>query len=96
MTLAAVHSRQRCKARSAEADAGRAGPRSPLPLPRTPRTPQVDSDFGDVNRELRKVITKDSNVACVAEAIACTGALAKGLRKAYRGTAATLCPGARR
>ncbi len=54
----------------------------------------MDSDFGDVHREVRKVITKDSNVACVAEAIACAGALAKGLRKAYRGTAASLCPGA--
>ena len=56
--------------------------------------PQVDSDFGDVNREVRKIITKDSNVQVVSEAIACTGMLAKGLRKGYRGTAAALCPGA--
>ena len=24
---------------------------------------QVDGDFGDVNREIKKIITKDSNVA---------------------------------
>jgi hypothetical protein len=55
----------------------------------------VDGDFGDVNREVRKIITKDSNVQVVSEAIACTGMLAKGLRKDYRGTAAALCPGER-
>ncbi len=35
------------------------------------------ADFGDVLRRLKLVITKDSNVVCVAEAIACAGALAK-------------------
>ncbi|KAJ9516595.1 hypothetical protein QJQ45_015220 [Haematococcus lacustris] len=49
-----------------------------------------DADYGDVNRELRKVITKDSNVACVAEAIACTGAMAQGLRAAFSATAKNL------
>ncbi|KAL6753732.1 armadillo-type protein [Haematococcus lacustris] len=49
-----------------------------------------DVDYGDVNRELRKVITKDSNVACVAEAIACTGAMAQGLRAAFSATAKNL------
>ena len=34
-------------------------------------------DFGDILRRLRVVITKDSNVVCVAEAVACVGALAK-------------------
>lgn len=46
-----------------------------------------DVDYGDLNRELRKIIVKDSNVMCVAEAIACTGALAQGLRSAFSGTA---------
>lgn len=46
-----------------------------------------DVDYGDLNRELRKIITKDNNVAVVAEAVHCTGALAKGLRQAYSGTA---------
>ncbi|GFH15736.1 uncharacterized protein HaLaN_12024, partial [Haematococcus lacustris] len=51
---------------------------------------ELDVDYGDVNRELRKVITKDSNVACVAEAIACTGAMAQGLRAAFSATAKNL------
>ncbi len=42
-----------------------------------------DQDYGDVCRDLRKVITKDSNVMCVAEAVGCVGALAKGLRPAF-------------
>ena len=46
-----------------------------------------DVDYGDINRELRKIIAKDNNVAVVAEAVHCTGALAKGLRHAYSGTA---------
>jgi hypothetical protein len=45
-----------------------------------------DFDYGDVQRELRKVITKDSNVMCVAEAVACVGALAQGLRSAFAAT----------
>jgi hypothetical protein len=40
-------------------------------------------------RELKKIITKDSHVAVVAEAIACTGNLAQGLRKEYSGPART-------
>lgn len=47
-------------------------------------------DYGDVNREVRKIITKDSNVQCVAEAILCTAALANGLRSAYSSTAKSL------
>lgn len=34
-------------------------------------------EYGDVLRRLKVVITKDSNVVCVAEAICCVGALAK-------------------
>lgn len=37
-------------------------------------------DYGDLLRELKKVIVKDSNVVCVGEAIGCVGALAKSLR----------------
>ena len=37
-------------------------------------------DSGDVLRELKKIILKDSNAACVVEAILCIGALAKSLR----------------
>jgi hypothetical protein len=50
-------------------------------------------DFADVNRELKKIINKDSNIQVVAEAINCTANLAKGLRKEYSGPARTLCPG---
>lgn len=37
----------------------------------------ANGDYGEVLRRLKIVITKDSNVVCVAEAIACVGALAK-------------------
>ena len=40
-------------------------------------------DFGDVLRELKKIIVKDSNVVCVAEAVACLGRLARGLRRDF-------------
>ncbi|KAK9814323.1 hypothetical protein WJX72_004049 [[Myrmecia] bisecta] len=57
------------------------------------KAPKLASgDYGDVMRELRKIIVKDSNVVCVAEAINCCGALAKGLRKEYANTARSLCP----
>ncbi|GAX77872.1 hypothetical protein CEUSTIGMA_g5314.t1 [Chlamydomonas eustigma] len=46
-----------------------------------------DYDYGDVNRELRKLITKDANIQCVSEAIACCGALAKSIRAGYSSTA---------
>lgn len=46
-----------------------------------------DFDYGDVNRELRKVITKDANVQCVSEAIGCCSYLAAGLRAGYANTA---------
>ena len=44
-------------------------------------------DFGDVLRRLKVVITKDSNVVCVAEAISCVGALAKVTFVTLRNTA---------
>ncbi|GIL58886.1 hypothetical protein Vafri_13702 [Volvox africanus] len=47
-------------------------------------TPRIASgDYGDLMRELRKLISKDSNVVVVAESINCCGLLAKGLRKEY-------------
>lgn len=54
---------------------------TPDPVPAPPAAPC---------RELKKIITKDSHVAVVAEAIACTGNLAQGLRKEYSGPARTL------
>lgn len=48
-------------------------------------------DFGDVLRELKKVIVKDSNVVCVAEAVACLGRLAKGLRRDFAPSARAFC-----
>ncbi len=43
-------------------------------------------------RELKKVIVKDSNVVCVAEAVACLGRLAKGLRKDFASSARAFFP----
>ncbi len=40
-------------------------------------------DYGELLRELKKIVTKDSNVVCQAETIGCYGALAKGLRKDF-------------
>ncbi|PNH12606.1 Protein MOR1 [Tetrabaena socialis] len=51
-------------------------------------TPRIASgDYGDVIRELRKLVSKDSNVVVVAEAINCCGLLAKGLRKEFASAA---------
>eukprot|EP00775_Hariotina_reticulata_P007310 gene7310-7523_t len=52
----------------------------------------ANGDYADLNRELKKIINKDSNIQVVAEAINCTANIAKGLRKDYRGPAMTLCP----
>ena len=55
-------------------------------------TPKIaPGDFGDVLRELRKIITKDSNVVCVGEAVGCVGNLASGLRSSFVGPA-KVCP----
>lgn len=40
-------------------------------------------DYAELLRELRKIVTKDSNVVCQAETIACYAALARGLRKDF-------------
>ena len=53
----------------------------------------ASSEYGDVTRALKKIITKDSNIACVGEACACAGALAEGLRKEFRSDAKLLLPG---
>eukprot|EP00198_Chlamydomonas_reinhardtii_P006227 XP_001695563.1 microtubule associated protein [Chlamydomonas reinhardtii] len=54
-------------------------------------TPRIASgDFGDVMRELKKLISKDSNVVVVAESINCVGLLAKGLRKEFASWARNL------
>ncbi len=46
--------------------------------------PKVQSgDSGDVLRELKKIILKDSNVVCVGEAILCIGSLAKSMRSTF-------------
>lgn len=56
--------------------------------------PKLESgvDYHDLNSELRKVITKDANVACVSEAIHCAGGLASGLRPSYKGAALQFAP----
>ena len=60
------------------------------PCPQTPRL--APGDYGDVLRRLKIVISKDSNVACVIEAVACCGALAKGLRQNFSTHARSLAP----
>ena len=50
-------------------------------------------EYGELARALKKVVTKDSNVACVGEACAAAGALAKGLRREFRSEARLLLPG---
>ena len=49
-------------------------------------------DYSTVLRRLKIVISKDSNVACVIEAVACCGALAKGVRQPFAGSARNLLP----
>jgi len=63
---------------------------SPVDYPQTPRL--APGDYGDVLRRLKIVISKDSNVACVIEAVACCGALAKGLRDNFASQARGLTP----
>jgi cytoskeleton-associated protein 5 len=43
-------------------------------------------------RELKKIISKDSHIGVVSEAVACTGVLAKGLRKEYSSSARVFVP----
>jgi cytoskeleton-associated protein 5 len=53
----------------------------------------ASGEYGDVARALKKVVTKDSNIACVGEACAAAGALAEGLRREFRSEARLLLPG---
>ena len=53
----------------------------------------ASGDYGDVARALKKIVTKDANIACVGEACAAAGALAKGLRKEWTREAKVLLPG---
>ena len=50
------------------------------------------ADYGDVSKALKQVITKDSNVACVAEAARAAAALARGARKEWTRDARMLLP----
>ncbi|KAL0039701.1 hypothetical protein WJX77_005628 [Trebouxia sp. C0004] len=52
----------------------------------------ASGDYGDVNRELKKIISKDSHIGVVSEAVACTGVLARGLRKEYSSSARVFVP----
>ncbi|CAD7700615.1 unnamed protein product [Ostreobium quekettii] len=52
----------------------------------------VPGDYGDVCRELKKIIAKDSMVAVVAEAIHCVAALSKGLRGEFLSYSRIFCP----
>ena len=40
-------------------------------------------DYADLVRELKKVLSKDSNITCAAEAASVAGALGLGLRKDF-------------
>lgn len=44
-------------------------------------------DYGDLVRELKRVLQKDANINCAAEAANVAGALGLGLRKDFAGQA---------
>lgn len=50
-------------------------------------------DYGDVARALKKVVTKDANIACVGEAVAAAGNLARSARKEWSREARIMLPG---
>ena len=50
-------------------------------------------DYGNLARALKKVITKDANIACVGEAAAAAGVIARGARREFRSEAKLLLPG---
>ncbi|KAL3133794.1 hypothetical protein ABBQ32_008271 [Trebouxia sp. C0010 RCD-2024] len=52
----------------------------------------ISADYGDINRELKKIISKDSHIGVVSEAIACVGMLSKGLRKEFSSSARVFVP----
>jgi cytoskeleton-associated protein 5 len=49
-------------------------------------------DYGEVARELKKVLAKDANVTCAAAAADAAAALAGGLRREFAAAARQLCP----
>ena len=53
----------------------------------------ASADYGNVSKALKQVITKDSNVACIAEAARAAAALARGARKDWTRDARALLPG---
>lgn len=59
-------------------------------LARTPRL--ACGDYGDLCRELKKVLAKDANINCAASAAEAAGALALGLRRDFNAQARQLCP----
>ena len=57
------------------------------------RAPRLaPGDYGDVARELKKVLAKDANITCATAAAEAVGALAAGLRREFSAQARTLCP----
>ena len=57
------------------------------------RAPRLaPGDYGDVARELKKVLAKDANITCATAAAEAVGALAAGLRREFSGPARMLCP----
>jgi cytoskeleton-associated protein 5 len=63
-------------------------------LTRLASAPKLASaDYGNVSKALKQVITKDSNVACIAEAARAAAALARGARKDWTREARALLPG---
>lgn len=50
-------------------------------------------DYGDIGRALKKVVTKDANIACVGEACVAAGNLAKGARKEWSREGRMMLPG---
>jgi len=60
-------------------------------LASAPRLASVD--YGEISKALKQVITKDSNVACIAGAARAAAALAKGARKDWTRDSRVLLPG---
>jgi len=55
-------------------------------------TPKIaPGEFRDVVSEIKKVVSKDSNVAVITWAVKCLGNLAEGLRTAFQGHAKSTC-----
>ena len=63
-----------------------------LSLKEKASVPKIEpGDFAPVVKELKRVITLDSNVSCVNAAINCVEVLARGLRKSFRSSSKVLC-----